>query len=111
MTAYSTLHTRLRTQRGLAAEHQCVRCPAQVRDWARVHTENGEDIWTDYVPLCRSCHIAYDGSGHRMPHSRATKDLLSRKNRGYRHTPEAVAKIRASSIARGSLPPWHPLGP
>jgi hypothetical protein len=80
----------------------------QARDWARIHTEDGEDVWSDYVPLCRPCHIAYDGSGHRVPHSEATKMTLSRKNSGYKHTPEAIEKIRQASIDRGSVPPWHP---
>ena len=100
MTSYQTLHTRLRTQRGNANQHQCVRCPAQARDWARIHTEDGEDIWADYVPMCRRCHINYDQSGHRVPHSAETKALLSQKNRGYRHTPEAIEKIRAASTGR-----------
>jgi hypothetical protein len=101
MTAYSTMHTRLRVRRGLASAHQCVTCadrglPGPALDWARIHERDGESVW-DYVPLCRRCHIAYDGSGHRQPHSEAAKATLSLKNRQYRHTPEAVEKIRRAS--------------
>lgn len=76
----------------------------QARDWARLHDRDGEDIHADYIPLCRPCHIAYDGSGHRVPHSEETKALLSARNTGYRHTPEAVEKIRAASLSREVTP-------
>jgi hypothetical protein len=105
MTAYSTRHWRLRTQRGLASDHPCVKgaelgVGEQAQDWAQIHGEDGEDPWADYVPMCRRHHMEYDGSGHRQPHSEVTKALLSQKNRGYRHTPEAIEKIRASSTGR-----------
>ena len=57
---YAALHYRVRNARGKATGHQCVRCPRPARDWAQVHTEDGTDIWADYVPMCRSCHMAYD---------------------------------------------------
>jgi hypothetical protein len=110
MTAYSTLHTRLRTQRGPASLQTCVDCrdrgqPGPARDWARIHERDGEDIW-DYVAMCRSHHIAYDGAGHHVPHSAVTKATLSKKNRGYKHTPEAIEKIRQASLDRGCVPPY-----
>jgi hypothetical protein len=50
---------------GKASNYICVRCMRKpARDWAHVHTESGEDPWADFVPLCRSCHIKYDGHGH-----------------------------------------------
>ena len=52
---------RVRKARGPAREQQCVRCPEQALDWATIHGETGKDPWADYVPLCRRCHIAYDG--------------------------------------------------
>lgn len=101
MTAYATRHWRVRERRGPAKLLKCVRCAEngtdkQASDWACLHGRDGEDP-QDYIPLCRKCHIAYDGSGHRTPHSEETKALLGEKNRGYVHTPEAVEKIRAAA--------------
>lgn len=108
MTAYATRHWRVRERRGPAKLLKCVLCAAngtdaQARDWACLHGRDGEDPM-DYIPLCRKCHIAYDGSGHRVPHSEETKALLSEKNTGYVHTPEAVEKIRATSTGRKHTP-------
>jgi hypothetical protein len=103
-TPYSTLHWRLRAYRGPAKWLKCAHCSERgedkrASDWARLHELDGESIH-DYIPLCRKCHIAYDKSGHRRPHSEETKFLLSVKNSRYRHTPEAVEKIRATSTGR-----------
>jgi hypothetical protein len=108
VTAYSTRHWRVREQRGPAKLLKCAHCAAdgadkQARDWACLHGLDGEDP-QDYVPLCRKCHIAYDGSGHHEPHTEETKAILSEKNRTYRHTPEAVEKIRATSTGRRHTP-------
>jgi hypothetical protein len=51
--------------RGIAKNHQCVRCPKRALDWAHVHGESGDDPWADFVPLCRSCHMNYDNSESR----------------------------------------------
>jgi hypothetical protein len=104
MYSYSTLHIKLREQRGPASNHTCTDCGGQARDWSQVHGTSGQDLEADYVPRCRKCHIAYDGSGHRTPHTEATKQLLSQKNRGYQHTPEAIEKIRAASLRNGISP-------
>lgn len=79
---YFARHWRLRQDRGRAKAHKCWRClengiPKQASDWAQIHTETGEDPFTDYVPLCRSCHIRYDKSGHRQPHSDAARQKMS----------------------------------
>ncbi len=107
-TPYTTLHWRLRAYRGPAKLLKCVRCAEngidkQASDWAQLHDRDGEDIM-DYVPMCRKCHIDYDQSGHRTPHTDETKALLSQKNRGYEHTPEAREKIRATSTGRKHTP-------
>jgi hypothetical protein len=104
MTAYPTRHWRVRERRGPAKLLKCAHCAdngtdKQAFDWACLHGRDGEDP-ADYIPLCRKCHIAYDGSGHHQPHSEETKALLGEKNRGYVHTPEAVEKIRATSTGR-----------
>jgi len=62
---YAAIHARMGRERGKASQHQCVGCPAPARDWAQVHTEDGSDIWTDYLPLCCRCHMRYDGTDCR----------------------------------------------
>lgn len=62
MMAYSAQHKRVVRARGPARERQCIGCPAQARDWARIHGRDGEDPG-DYAPMCRSCHNRYDGVG------------------------------------------------
>ena len=108
MTAYATRHWRVRERRGPANLQKCTHCAErgidkQAFDWACLHDRDGEDP-QDYIPLCRQCHIAYDGSGHRTPHTEETKALLSQKNRGYEHTPGAREKIRATSTGRKHTP-------
>ncbi len=61
---WAAKHKRLRKVRGRAADHPCVKCSAQARDWAQIHTEDGTDPWADYVPLCRKCHLNYDYEAH-----------------------------------------------
>ena len=67
LPGYSARHKRVVRARGPARMQTCVRCPAQARDWAQLHTEDGEDPWADYAPLCRRCHIAYDGNNNGDP--------------------------------------------
>jgi hypothetical protein len=59
-SSYAMLHRRVRAAQGKASGHSCVRCGGHAREWAQVHTEDGLDIWADYVPLCHSCHKRYD---------------------------------------------------
>ena len=66
-------HMRLFRARGPARLQFCVRhlesgVSTPARDWARIHTEDGMDIWADYVPLCRSCHIRYDSDARAYTH-------------------------------------------
>lgn len=75
-TAYSTLHWRLRAYRGPAKRLKCVHCAERAMDWARLHDTDGEDI-RDYIPLCRKCHIAYDKSGHHVPHTESARVKMS----------------------------------
>lgn len=63
---YGRLHWRVRKVRGRAPSYLCVRCAengrdTQAREWATIHGADGTDPWADYVPLCKPCHIAYDG--------------------------------------------------
>lgn len=106
---YQAQHRRNVAARGEAKLRKCVHCAAagvdkQAHDWAWVHDTDASDVM-NYIPLCRKCHIAYDPTaGHHKPHTEATKALLSEKNRGYVHTPEAVEKIRATSTGQRHTP-------
>lgn len=84
-TAYSTRHWRARDRRGPAKLLKCVHCAEngtdkQARDWAHLHGTDPEDVM-NYIPLCRKCHIAYDGSGHHKPHTDAARAKMSEKGR------------------------------
>jgi len=58
--------------RGKASDHDCVCCGRPARDWAFDHrdpagpvrVENGRSFSLcidDYMPMCRPCHMAFDG--------------------------------------------------
>ena len=54
-------HQRLRRARGKASDAgPCIDCGKEAYDWSQVHGTDGLDIYNDYVPRCRSCHLAYD---------------------------------------------------
>jgi hypothetical protein len=77
-------HWQVHRWRGRAGNHDCASCAEdgtrkRARDWAQVHGTDGEDPWTDYLTLCRSCHIRYDKSGHRQPHTAAAREKMSEK--------------------------------
>lgn len=62
--SYESRHNRLNRARGSAAKHLCARCEqVPAKNWAAIHTEDGDDPWADYVPLCLVCHRAYDKHG------------------------------------------------
>lgn len=109
LNAYNRRHDRRVRLYGRAPTHPCAHCAEHgidkpAHDWATIHGTDGENLHTDYIALCKKCHHAYDDYGHHTPHSEATKALLSRKNRGYKHKPEAVEKIRAASAGRKHTP-------
>lgn len=60
-TNYWTVHRRVRNDRGRASQYKCVTCGNQARDWAMRHGTDGSDP-AMFDPMCRSCHIAYDGT-------------------------------------------------
>lgn len=55
------MHERVRITRGPASNYTCEDCDDEARDWAQLHDTSGTDE-SDYVPLCRSCHLGYDRS-------------------------------------------------
>lgn len=80
--AYDARHYKVKRQRGRAADHPCVRCietgvTIAAREWAQVHGTDGEDPWADYVPLCKPCHVAYDGPAHTTPHTEESRRKMS----------------------------------
>lgn len=91
-TEYHAVHLRIRTARGRAAEYECVRCPRQAQEWARVHTESGLDLWADYVPLCRWCHRKYDHQPETLKHGE--------ENKSAKITEEDVLRIRRLHAAK-----------
>ena len=67
---YSSVHDRLRSQRGSARNYLCVDCGGQAYEWS--YDGNDPEEKTDwghkysvnterYEPRCRSCHNKYDG--------------------------------------------------
>jgi len=51
--------------RGKANEYLCAKCDRKAKDWAHIHGESGDDPWADFVPLCRRCHMQYDGHNQK----------------------------------------------
>lgn len=101
--AYHSLHKRVARALGSARLQKCVRCAEkgidkQASDWARIHTESGEDPWTDYVPLCRPCHIFYDGINNGDPQIGQRRAVQQQaKDRcpaGHLYTPENTYVIQ-----------------
>jgi hypothetical protein len=77
-------HWQVHRWRGRARSHNCASCAEdgimkRAQDWAQIHGTDGEDPWIDYLTLCRACHIRYDKSGHRQPHSDRARAKMSEK--------------------------------
>lgn len=66
---YQSFHTRLRRDRGSAAEQRCVDCDQRAEEWSYDH-QDPEELAQDgvrysvkpehYQPRCRSCHRRLD---------------------------------------------------
>ncbi|AET09804.1 hypothetical protein [Gordonia phage GTE5] len=84
--SYSARHQRLRAIRGSASQFQCVDCQSPAVDWSQVTGSTGLDVYKDYAPRCRSCHMSYDNQGDRL--------------RGYRHLGSAhgLSKLTEEDI-------------
>lgn len=74
-TGYRAVHKRIGKTRGKASTHTCIHCGEQAEHWAYDHADT-EGVMgpTDrgivvaysldpdhYLPLCRPCHIRFDG--------------------------------------------------
>ena len=72
--SYNTAHSRLRRQRGPAAQHPCTDCGDPAAEWSLAHERAGERQLvdprhpgspfsldtSDYDARCRRCHARYD---------------------------------------------------
>lgn len=74
--AYTTVHSRLRSQRGPASRNPCKECGSQAEDWAYMYgcpNEKPSELGpysTDlsrYEPMCRPCHKIFDFNAGRVP--------------------------------------------
>lgn len=58
---YRAMHSRIVQVRGRAADHDCVDCGGDAREWSYREPEGfSTNIW-DYSPRCLPCHRAHDG--------------------------------------------------
>lgn len=57
---YSTIHNRLRTERGKAAEYLCVDCGEQAQQWSFIGKVGMSEDLYQYEPRCTVDHRAYD---------------------------------------------------
>ena len=64
--SYSARHQRLHAERGSAQQHPCVDCSGPALEWSQVTGSSGLDVYKDYQPRCRSCHMRYDKQGDRI---------------------------------------------
>jgi hypothetical protein len=102
---YQALHCRIRKARGKASQHKCsAECGRQAYDWAQIHTESGFDVWADYVPLCRRCHIAYDRRGKSNRPSPDGIARISAAQKGHKEAPEVTEKRRQKLLGRKQSP-------
>lgn len=73
---YAAAHDRVKQDRGRAADHSCVQCGKQARDWAydgkdpdERQGEGRRNAYSldpaHYQPFCRSCHMKHDGVAPR----------------------------------------------
>lgn len=58
--SYAAQHGRVRLVLGPASGYDCAHCDGTAAQWAWVHGEDRDSVWS-YMPLCVSCHTAYDG--------------------------------------------------
>ena len=82
---YTAAHGRVKQDRGRAAEHSCVQCGEQARDWA-YDGKDPDELQGDgrrnaysvdpayYQPFCRSCHMKHDGVTLTVHSSAAAKE-------------------------------------
>lgn len=88
---YSTIHKRVYRARGIAASYKCEFCPEQALDWAWIHGKEGSP--EDFMPLCRKCHVDYDGVAQKSIDTRHRNGTLA-------HTDQWREAARARVLER-----------
>lgn len=91
---YMSAHNRNRKVNGRAAEKHCEHCDLPADDWALDHGKPGivttedrfgaySDNPDDYIPLCKSCHKAFDFPVTHCPqgHEYAGQNLIWDNNK------------------------------
>lgn len=77
--SYNGAHQRVKQFRGLSEQYTCEHCDKQATQWALDHRNATELLvekqgysWLkyslnidDYIPLCTTCHVAFDGTRGR----------------------------------------------
>ena len=62
-SSYRAKHYSVNYLRGPASAFLCAcGCGRRARDWATKAGDDGTDVWNDYQPLARICHLIYDRS-------------------------------------------------
>lgn len=64
------IHGRLNRNLGRAADHECIGCGGQAREWAYQHPTEGTTFsqsMSDYAPMCRPCHTRFDIAAGQRP--------------------------------------------
>ena len=63
-SSYFAKHSKVKHTRGPASQFLCADgCGRQAQDWATIHGhDDGLDLWADYQPMARRCHMLYDGN-------------------------------------------------
>jgi hypothetical protein len=83
---YKKRHQKLHYYRGSASDFgPCVDCGEAKSEWSQVRGTTGLDLYNDYVPRCRNCHLAYD---------RPKPTPKPRKEYAYRLSWSDVSEIR-----------------
>jgi hypothetical protein len=110
MTAYKTIHQRRTRQHGSPSGYLCEGCCGnKARDFATIHPveeHEGNMIFIDFVPLCRSCHLKYDDVPARREgfagrqHSDSTKALMSQVRKGVPKSAETRQRMVEGWVKR-----------
>ena len=92
MRRYGRNHARVRAARGAPSQYECILCPdgkkKMAEDWATIQGTSGA-VPDEFMPLCRQCHVNYDGIGEKSAAARRgqkrsdeTRTLMSELKKG-----------------------------
>ena len=62
---YTRNHSKVWSRLDKASYHGCRHCATRgeytpAAEWAQIHGTDGSNPLTDYMPLCKACHVLYD---------------------------------------------------